>query len=49
LVFGGDATLGNALLAGLGAFVMLERGKRLLAVAPAGAVIGYWLLFLVAG
>src|SRR6478735_9690127 len=40
LVFGGGATLGNATLAGLGAFVLLEPGKRWLAVAPAGLVIG---------
>lgn len=45
-VFGGAATLGNAMLAGLGALAMLDRRLRWIALAPVGAVIAFWLLFL---
>ncbi len=45
-LFGGAATLGNATLAGLGAFALLERSVRWLALAPAGMVIVFWVLFL---
>jgi len=45
-VFGGAATLGNAVLAGLGAFALLERRVRWVALVPAGMVIAFWLVFL---
>jgi|SRR6187402_1315071 len=45
-LFGGAATLGNAVLAGLGAFALLARRGRWLALAPAGLVIVFWVLFL---
>ena len=46
-VIGGAATLGNATLAGLGAFALLDRRVRWLALAPAGLTMAYWLFFLV--
>jgi hypothetical protein len=46
-VFGGAATLGNATLAGAGAFALLERRMRWLAFAAAALVTAYWLLFLI--
>ncbi|MEI9952390.1 MAG: hypothetical protein WDO74_26260 [Pseudomonadota bacterium] len=45
-LFGGAATLGNATLAGLGAFALLERRVRWVALAPAGMAIVFWVLFL---
>jgi len=45
-VFGGAWTLANASFAGLGALTMLERRRRWVALAPAGAVIAFWLSFL---
>ncbi len=45
-VLGGAATLGNSSFAGLSAFTMLDRRVRWLALAPAGFVIAFWLLFL---
>ena len=45
-VLGGAATLGNAMLAGLGALPMLEQRVRWVALVPAGFVIVFWLFFL---
>lgn len=45
-VFGGAATLGNALFAGLGAFALLERRARWVALTPAAMVILFWVTFL---
>ncbi len=45
-LFGGAATLGNATLAGLGAFALLERRLRWVALAPAGMALVFWMLFL---
>jgi hypothetical protein len=46
LILGGAATLGNATFAGVGAFALLGRRLRWLALAPAGMAIVFWVLFL---
>jgi len=45
-IVGGAATLGNAMLAGLGAFALLDRRARWVALTPGGLVVAFWLLFL---
>lgn len=45
-LLGGAATLGNATLAGVGALPLLEPRVRWVALAPAGFVVAFWLLFL---
>ena len=46
VIFGAPVTLGNAVFAGLGAFAMLDRRVRWVALVPAGVVIAFWLVFL---
>ena len=48
-IIGGAATLGNAMLAGLGAFALLDRRARWIAVMPGALVVAFWLLFLFGG
>jgi len=48
-VFGGAITVGNALLAGLGAFALLRRQARWVAFTPAALAVSFWLVFLFGG
>jgi len=45
-LIGGALTLGNAMLGGAGAFVLLEGRARWVALAPAAADVMFWLVFL---
>jgi len=48
-MIGGAVTLGNAVLAGMGAFALLDRRSGWVAFMPAALVTVFWLLFLFAG
>jgi hypothetical protein len=48
-MLGGAVTLGSAMFAGLGAFALLDRRLHWVALAPAGLVVVFWVLFLLGG